>query len=316
MPRDLPSLKALRVFECAARHQNFSHAAVELFVTQGAVSRQIILLEQELGVKLFTRAGPRVKLNKTGAQYYRHVRDGLAVIRQGTMELKRQSLTPALTISVLPSFAAKWLVPRMTDFQQRTEGLVLRLAASYQLVNFDLEPDIDAAIRFGKGGYEGLYEECLINEQMFPVCSPRLFKSGPPIKTPEDLLKFPLLYTEEAFDEWPRWFEAAGLAPPSEALGLRYTDALMHIRAAVEGQGIILARTLMVADELETGQLIKPFDVQITSSNSYYFVCPKGREKETKIKAFLDWVRAEAGQTQAACEELTQNPVAQNKPAE
>lgn len=302
MPRDLPSLKAIRVFECAARHLNFTRAAEELFVTQGAVSRQIKLLEDELGHKLFHRDGPKIELTQIGKQYHQVLQEGLGIIKRGTSELHRQASTPSLTISVLPSFAAKWLVPKMVEFQKNNDDLELSVAASYKAVDFELNPEIDAAIRFGKGGWgSDLYQECLITEQVFPVCSPLLAKGEIPLTNPEDLKKHTLIYATGPYDDWERWFDRAGVSFPATKKGPRYSDALLLLQAAIEGQGITLARSLMVADDLKSGLLVKPFNITVPSKNSYYFVCPKGREGEDKIKRFLDWLRFEARQTDAAC---------------
>lgn len=302
MPRDLPSLKAIRVFECAARHLNFTRAAEELFVTQGAVSRQIKLLEDELGHNLFRRDGPKIELTKLGEQYHHVLVKGLGIIKRGTRELRHQASNSSLSISVLPSFAAKWLVPKMVEFQNNNMDLELRVTASYQTVDFDRNPDIDAAIRFGKGGWgSNIYQERLICEQIFPVCSPQLAHGNIPLKTPEDLKNHALIHSTEPYDEWSRWFDQAGVEYQKNESGHTYSDALLLLQAAIDGQGVTLARSLLVAGDLKTGNLIRPFETSVPSLNCYYFVCAKGRENEDKIMKFLNWLRIEAGQTDSAC---------------
>lgn len=294
MARDLPSLNAVRMFEAAARHRNFTRAAEQLFVTQGAVSRQVKQLEQELNQALFRRDGPKLELTDAGKRFYRSVEEGLTIIRRGTMEMRRQSATPTLTISVLPSFAAKWLVPRVAQFQQRHKNIELRLAASYDPVDFVRRPDVDLAIRFGTGEWTDIYSERLICEEMFPVCSPGLLQRIADPSTPRCLLGQPLLYATNGYDQWRDWFKAAGTEPPADARGPRYNDALMLQQAAIEGQGIALVRSLLVSDELRAGRLVRLFDIAIPSRYSYYFVCPEGRESEENTLLFLSWLRKEA----------------------
>lgn len=305
MKRDLPSLNAVRMFEAAARHRNFTRAAEQLFVTQGAVSRQIKQLEQDLEHELFRRDGPKLELTEAGERFYAAVQDGLDILRRGTMELRRLRATPALTISVLPSFAAKWLVPRIVHFQRGHGDIELRLATSYDPVDFVQRPDIDIAIRFGSGGWSGIYSECLINEQMFPVCSPAFLERAGGFNAPCELLRQQLIYAVDGYDQWPDWFDAVAVTAPDEARGPRYSDELLLHQAAMEGHGIALVRSLLVADELRAGRLVRLFDTSIPSKRSYYFVCPPGRENEDKTQSFLEWLRLEALQTDAACENLS-----------
>jgi len=304
MSRDLPSLNAVRMFEAAARHRNFTRAARELFVTQGAVSRQIKQLEAELGQDLFRREGPKVELTQAGERLYRAAEEALGILRRSTTELRRLSAAPTLTISVLPSFAAKWLVPRLTRFQRENTEIDLRLSASYEAVDFALRPDIDLAIRFAEGPSPGLFNECLINEQMFPVCSPSYLARQNSLSTPEDMTQQSLLYSGESYDQWQDWFAAADVTGPVHRRGPRYGDELMLLQAAIESQGIALARSLLAGDEIRAGRLVRLFDIAIQCRHSYYFVCPEGRESQAEIRLFLDWLRREALATDAACGSL------------
>lgn len=294
MPRDLPPLNALRAFESAAQHLNFTKASEELFVTQGAVSRQIKRLEQDLGQPLFHRDGPRIELTPLGATYRDAIAEGLAVIRHGTARVRKQAATPTLTLSVLPSFATLWLVPRIVDFQEEHPELELRLACSYDLVDFHRTPEIDAAIRFGRGNWPGVYAERLFDSEVFPVCSPALLKGNSPFRSKHEILDYPLIYATEAMDDWERWFAAADIEYPKQQPTTRYGDHMALQQAAMEGQGITLARSLLVETNLRSGRLIRPIDISIRSQFSYYFVCTPGVQETEHVGTFFDWLKRQA----------------------
>jgi LysR family transcriptional regulator, glycine cleavage system transcriptional activator len=289
------------MFEAAARHGNFTRAAEQLHVTQGAVSRQIKHLEDDLGLALFQRDGPKIELTDAGALLFKAADEALAILRRGTVDLRRLSATPTLTVSVLPSFAAKWLVPRMSGFQDEHKDIDIRLAADYEPVDFSRRPDIDLAIRFGTGHWSGLYSECLINEQLFPACSAEFLRSTGTVRDPRALHDLPLLFASGQYDQWDDWFEAAGVEPRRLARGPQYSDASMLLQAAIEGQGVALVRSLLSEEDIRAGRLIRLFETTIDSRYSYYFVCPQGRENDGKIQSFLRWLRAEASKTASAC---------------
>ncbi len=295
-PPRLPSLNALRVFECAARHLNFTRAAAELYVTQGAVSRQIGQLEAQLETRLFHREGPKVTLTEAGRQYYESVANGLSIIRRGTRDLRQRRKTATLTVSVLPLFASNWLVPRAVEFQRRHPDIRLRLAASYETIDFDRSSDIDAAIRFGRGDWADVFSRRLMVEETFPVCAPSFAARRGTQYKPADLADAPLICMTEVYDEWPDWFEAAGLSPPDVSAAPRYNELLMLYKAAKEGQGIALGRSMSAQADIQSGSLVRLFDTAIASRNNYYFVCPSGAEREPGIGRFLSWlVDAAAG---------------------
>lgn len=304
MNRDMPSLNAVRMFEAAARLQNFTRAAEVLFVTQGAVSRQVKQLEDQLGCELFTRDGPKLQLTEEGAQFYSAVSQGLGAIRRGTLELKRALSTPTLTISVLPSFAATWLVNRVIRFQEHHKNIEVRISASHEPVDFTLRPDIDAAIRWGQGDWPGTYSECLLTEKLFPVCSPGYIQQNGRPGAPEDLVDVPLIRPTDEFDQWNDWFRLAGVTAPRPTENLRYSDALMLQQAALEGHGVALARSLLVEDELKSGRLIRLFKPSINSMNNFYFVCPLKQKDDITLRKFLEWLRDEAKLSNNACEDL------------
>jgi len=282
------------MFEAASRHLNFTKASEELFVTQGAVSRQIKLLEDSLQQPLFVRDGTKLQLTAAGENYRRVIREGLAIIRRGTADLRRLSASPTLTVSVLPSFATLWLVPRVGEFLARHPNLALHVTSSYDAVDFDLEPDVDAAIRLGKGDWPDVFSECLFSTDVFPVCSPRLLKGRGPFRDANDILDYPLIYATDSYDEWQRWFASAGIRPPQRQPGTRYSDQQALQQAAIEGQGVALARSLLVESDLSSGRLVRPIDISIRSQLSYYFVCPRGKQDSESVGRFLDWLRVEA----------------------
>lgn len=287
MPRDLPSLNAIRIFESAARHLNFSRAADDLSITQSAVSRQIKVLEQQLGVQLFQRSGPKLKLTRAGDYYQGRVAEAMTVLRRGTAELRRSSASPALTVTLLPTFAAKLLVPQIGDFERENPQVTLRLAASYKLIDLATELDIDVAIRLGRGDWPGVHATRLTASHVFPVCSPGLARN---LRQPRDILQHRRLLDDKMYDEWARWFTAAGVDDqPGETR--RLDDDNMLLQAAIQGQGVTLARAIIAQDDLETGRLVQPFDVSILSAFQYYFACLPERIKESDIQAFQNWLR-------------------------
>lgn len=287
MPRDLPSLNAVRIFESAARHLNFSRAADELSVTQGAVSRQIKVLEEQLGLPLFERAGPKLSLTSAGEYYQGKVSEALTLLRRGTAELRQTTASPRLTVSVLPTFATKLLVPRIGDFERRNPQVSLRLAASYKLIDFATELDIDVAIRLGRGNWPGVHATRLTASHVFPVCNPSVAHK---LRQPLDILRQRRLVDNTIYDEWGRWFKAAG-ANDEPGDTRQIDDDNMLLQAAIEGHGVMLARAIIAQDDLDAGRLVRPFDVSVLSSFQYYFVCLPERLEEPDIQAFYVWVR-------------------------
>jgi LysR family glycine cleavage system transcriptional activator len=291
MARRLPPLNALRSFEAAARHESFTRAAEELSVTQGAVSHQVKALEQELGLKLFNRERQRLTITEAGRDYLGVVRDAFDRIALGTERLMQRQASGALTISTSPDFAAKWLVYRLGRFAEAHPDIDLRVSATLHHVDFARE-EVDLAVRHGDGHWPGLHVERLCAEQLFPVCSPKL-AGRPRLRKPADVLKFKLLHLEGS-KEWSRWLEAAGVAEADASRGLVLNRASMLIDAAVDGQGIALARTALAAWDLLNGRLIRPFAEALRLSSSYWIVCPKATATLPKVKTTRDWLLAEA----------------------
>lgn len=292
MLRRLPPLNALKSFEAAARHESFTRAAEELCVTQGAVSHQVKALEAELGVKLFNRERQRLLITEAGSEYLVLIRDALDRIAIGTERLVQRQSSGILTVSTSPDFAAKWLIHRLGRFADVHPDIDLRISATMHHVDFARE-DVDIAVRHGEGTWAGFSVARLCDEQLFAICSPKLLSGRNRISQPSDVLKFPLLHLDDRKD-WLRWLEAAGVDSVELSHGPVLNRASMIIDAAVDGQGVALARTLLAAWDLINGRLVRPFDVSLRLSKTYWIVCPKATSTIPKITMFREWLLAEA----------------------
>jgi LysR family transcriptional regulator, glycine cleavage system transcriptional activator len=289
----LPSLNALKAFEAAARHESFTRAAEELCVTQGAVSHQVKALELELAIKLFNRERQRLIITEAGRDYLAVVRDALDRIAVGTERLLQRQSGGILTVSTSPDFAAKWLVHRLGHFAEAHAGIDLRVSATMHHVDFARE-DVDMAVRHGDGNWSGLDAVQLSAEQLFAICSPKLF-SGRRLAKPTDILKFPLIHLDSRAD-WTKWLRVAGIGDENIRHGPVLNRASMVIDAAINGQGIALARTTLAAWDLINGRLVRPFTEALRLSKTYWIVCPKVTSNLPKIVTFRDWLLAEAAQ--------------------
>ena len=305
MPRRLPPLNALKAFEAAARHESFTRAAEELCVTQGAVSHQVKALEIELGIKLFNRERQRLIITEAGRAYLTVVRDAFDRIASGTERLLQRQSGGALTVTTSPNFAAKWLVHRMGRFAEAHPDIDLRVSASPQHIDFARE-DIDLAIRHGDGTAPGLHVTRLCAETLFPVCSPKLLNGRNALRSPGDLRRFPLLHVDDrqSWNQWGQWLDFAGVRDIDLAHGPVLSQVSMAIDAAVDGQGVALARTALAAWDLIGGRLVRPFDLEMPVPFAYWIVCPKPSAKLAKIVAFTDWLIAEAAEDSRQLERL------------
>ena len=288
----LPPLNALKAFEAAARHESFTRAADELCVTQGAVSQQVKALEAELAVKLFNRERQRLVITEAGRDYLTVIRDALDRIAIGTERLLERQNAGVLTVSTSPDFASKWLVHRLGHFAEAHTGIDLRVSATLHHVDFARE-EVDLAVRHGDGNWPGLDTVKLCSEQLFAVCSPKLLSGRRRVRQPTDILKLPLIHTESRTD-WTRWLQAAGIADAQVTHGPVLNRASMAIDAAINGQGIALARTTLAAFDLINGRLVRPFAESLRLSKSYWILCPKATAALPKIVTFRDWLLAEA----------------------
>jgi LysR family glycine cleavage system transcriptional activator len=291
--RRLPSLNALKAFEATARHESFTKAGAELFVTQGAVSQQVKGLEAELGVRLFQRERQRVTLTEAGRLYLEVVRDAFDRLGMGTERLLQRQNAGTLTVTTSPNFAAKWLVHRLGRFSEAHPGIDLRVSASIQHVDFARE-DIDVAIRHGDGNWPGMHVTRLCTEQLFPVCSPRLVMQAPDtLRSPADIRHHTLLHVNGRGD-WARWLAQAGFGGVDARRGIDFNQASMAIDAAVDGQGIALARTALAIGDLISGRLVRPFAQAVEAPYAFWIVCPKSAADLPKIATFRSWLLQEA----------------------
>jgi LysR family glycine cleavage system transcriptional activator len=293
MLRRLPPLNALKAFEAAARHESFTRAAEELCVTQGAVSHQVKALEEQLGLKLFNRERQRLAITEAGRDYLAVARDAFDRIALGTERLLQRQSSGVLTVSTSPDFAAKWLVNRLGRFAEAHREIDLRVSAAMHHVDFARE-EVDLAVRHGDGNWPGLDAIRLSAEELFPVCSPKLLAGRKGMKKPSDVLNYPLLHLDDR-KAWSSWLEAAGVsAAAAMSHGPVVNRASMVIDAAVDGQGIALARTTLAAWDLINGRLVRPFEVSLRLSKTYWIVCPKATAGVPKIETFRKWLLAEA----------------------
>ncbi|TQV78968.1 transcriptional regulator GcvA [Denitrobaculum tricleocarpae] len=297
MVRKLPPLNALRAFEAAARHLSFTKAAEELFVTQAAVSHQIKTLEAHLGIQLFRRLNRRLLLTEAGQDYFPVLRDALDMMNRATQRLRSQDSSGNLKVSALPSFAAKWLLPRLPRFTEKNPTIDVLISANDQIVDFD-QDDFDLAIRYGSGNYPGLRVDRMMGDRIFPVCSPRLLEGDKPLQAPDDLSRHVLLHddmarTDASANDWQGWLRAAGITTVDPDRGPAYSHSSMVIQAAIEGHGIALGRTSLIGDDVAAGRLVCPFGPVIPGPFTYYLVGPEETADQPKIQAFKTWIQQE-----------------------
>jgi len=303
MRRHLPPLETLKAFEAAARHESFTRAAEELCVTQGAISQRVKALEIELGIQLFKRERQGVVITIAGREYMSVVRTALDHLAAGTERLLKHQHSGVLTVSTSPDFAAKWLMPRLSRFCDAYADIDLRISATTPRVDFARE-DVDIAVRHGDGAWDGLHVARLCSEELFVVCNPRLVAGHQRLRHPADALKFPLLHLDSRKD-WARWLAAAGVGVNRELHGPIVNRASMLIDAAVDGQGLALARTALASWDLLHRRLARPFEQALPLSKLYWIVCPSTTAEVPKISTFRDWLLAEAVADEQRLRELT-----------
>jgi LysR family glycine cleavage system transcriptional activator len=289
----LPSLNGLRAFEAAARHLSFTVAASELNVTQTAISHQIRRLEQELGVRLFVRQNRALALTPEARDYLPGVRAAFNDLRLATDRLLRKDDDHVLTISTLASLAAKWLLPRLSAFQEAHPGIDVHITTSTALVDFRTG-DVDAAIRYGRGHWPGLRADWLMADELFPVCSPALLAGNRPLRRPEDLRDHVLLHTSNAnSDDWRLWLTAAGLPTNlSTHPGVTFDLIFMTVQAAIDGIGVAMGRTSYVEADIAKGRLVVPFKITLPADAGFYLVSPEAGADKPKLSAFRQWLIA------------------------
>jgi LysR family glycine cleavage system transcriptional activator len=289
MSERLPAFPALRALDAVARHGSLTQAAQALFVTHGAISHQLKALESELGVALVERAGRGVRLTDEGQRLALRVKGALTEIADAVREARERRNPRRLRVSVLPSFAARWLLPRIGRFIAANPDIDLDVRATAALVDFRHD-DVDVGIRHGSGRWPGVIAEHLLDDDQFPVCSPRLNDGRLPA-TPSDLARYTLLRGEGEW--WQPWFEAAGLDWPEPSRGPMFSDSSHMMQAAAEGQGIALARETLLGDDVRNGVLVRLFDITVRSQYRTYLVYPPRLEQSPKLAQFRRWLRDE-----------------------
>ena len=285
-----PSLRNLQVFEVAARHRSFRAAAEELFLTHGAISRQVRALEAELGVDLFVRTGRRVVLTPQGQRLQEAVAEGLNIFAKAMANLKTEAHAGAtrLMVTVPPAFAGRWLAPRMINFHAHHPDIQVELVATMSMLNLGAK-QIQLGIRYGEGKWDGMTAERLARETLFPVAASKGIKGYANFpSSAHELLQYPLL---NPYDEWERWFRRAGVIAPLPEAGRTFSDASALMAATERGVGVVLGRYWLVADALKAGTLVRLPGPAITASRTYYLIHPSGQPLTPNALTFVSWLR-------------------------
>jgi LysR family transcriptional regulator, glycine cleavage system transcriptional activator len=289
MTYKIPPLNALRAFEATARNLSFTKAASEMNVTQGAVSRQVRLLEDYLGFELFERLPRGVELNRTGQIYAAAVTEALEKIARATDELATVSTHTLLTIRGYTTLLVRWLTPLLPDFQLRHPNIEIRLVSAGDPVDFTRDK-VDLGIRYGYGRWPNLERDALFMDELMPVCSPGLLQSLG-IRQPSDLTRCTLLHLNLRPADWPDWFAAAAMEAPTPARAFHLEDLGVLYQCAIAGQGVAMGQLQYVREYLARGELVAPFDVILRRQRGYYLICPKERAGLSKIVTFRSWLR-------------------------
>ena len=299
--RRLPPLNAVRAFEAAARLGGFNAAGAELNVSANAVGRLVKLLEDWLGVPLFRRLPRGVAVTEAGGRYLVGVSTLLDQLAEASADLQRLEISRVLTVSAAPSLISRWLIPRLRRFTRHDPDFEVRVKVSATFTDFARE-EVDVAIRQGEGSYEGMRSDLLMRVNFWPVCSPALLSRGPRLREPADLARHVLLHDEWDHrvpnqPDWAQWLAAIGLHDIDSRRGLRFSHSHMTLDAAAAGQGVALANSAFLADDLATGRLVKPFgDLAVRGPYAFFIVCPEATADHEKVVLFRDWAIAEAAQ--------------------
>ncbi|MFO1159701.1 MAG: transcriptional regulator GcvA [Reyranellaceae bacterium] len=290
MPDRLPSLNALRAFDAAARRLNFARAAADLAVTPGAVSRQIQILEEALGHRLFVRGNRAVELTAQGQAYARHVHEAFDRLAMATEQVRGRGAHGPLSICAYPTFAMHWLVPRWRRFNDKHPDIDLQLTTSLGPIDI-MRDGFDAAVRIGDGNWPGHGSVWLAAVEVFPVCSPALAER---IHSPADLRDQVLIHSNPRPDDWPRWLKAAGATGVDAARGPRFETMSLAFQAAIEGVGVAMGLGCLIAEDLALGRLAKPLAFTHRSRREFHLVYPQSRAADPRLAAFRAFLAEEA----------------------
>ncbi|MFN7087031.1 MAG: transcriptional regulator GcvA [Burkholderiales bacterium] len=317
MSKRLPPLNSLKAFEAAARHLSVKKAALELNVTPAAVSHQIRTLEEYLGIQLFHRYNRALELTDAARASLPKLREGFDCLAQAVERLRTHQSPGMLTVSAAPSFAARWLMPRLHRFLVEHPEIDVRVSARMRRVSVDGKADVaeratlegwledsDVAILYGRGHYPGLSVNKLLDLTITPICSPRLLEGEHPLKTPADLGHHMLLhddtgdlYDGEAF--WDVWLRAAHVSGIDTKRGPHFSHAVLAFEAALDGVGVLASMPVLASEELATGRLVTPFELHVPLASAYYLVCEESARTRPAVAAFSNWLIEEAARSAA-----------------
>lgn len=291
MSRRLPPLNPLRVFEAVARTLNLTTAASELHVTQSAVSRQIAVLESYVGAELFTRERHGVALTRKGQLYADQIKPAFDAISAATSTLMNASTQGALRVRTYTTFAGKWLVPRLHEFKRRHPDIEVKLSTAVPEVDFNRDP-VDVAIQFGDDNWPRLQADLLFLDEIEPICSPSYLEEvGFDPEHPERLLQRQLLESHYRRADWADWLSGTGLSECVPATDrMTFSTSLLTWQAAMDGLGIAIGQSALLATELETGLLVRPFNKPVQRNKGHFLVRPKVQRESRKVMAFRDWL--------------------------
>ena len=288
--RKLPPMRALMAFEAVARTSSFRAAADELNVTRSAVSHQIRALEEQLGMSLFKRDKRPVEMTDAGLSYFPVVREAFDKIEEQTRIFTDDSTDHELTVQTYVTVALKWLIPRLYDFEQRYPQMQVRLSTSY--LDWELDRgNVDVGFILSRRRMNGLHSSKLFRSSLAPVCSPKLLKGKNAIKSPEDLRDHTLIHVYTAEEDWQTWLDEAGLEDLKPSRRLAFDSYVMALQAAADGKGVAIAMWPFAAEDIGTGQLVCPFDLQVPCKHSWQIVCETAHKHKSKIQKFERWLR-------------------------
>lgn len=303
MSENLP-FNALRAFEASARHLSFKDAAEELFVTPAAISQQIKFLEDTLDVKLFHRYNRKIELTREAERGIPKIMEGFEALSEAVRLIREDQPDTSLTVWSSPSFAAKWLLPKLPQFREVHGDIDLNISASLRMIddgkglnsipadNFRRD-GIDIAIRFGQGDYPGCRVDKLFEVSAIPLCSPDLLKAAKPLKTPSDLRHHTLLHDDTPYEgrpTWSDWFDAAGIDGINTEHGISFNSVSLALAAAIDGQGVAYTLQALAEDDLSAGRLVTPFELSVPMQQAYYVISLEETAENTKIADFRDWL--------------------------
>ncbi len=288
MARRLPPLNSLKNFEAAGRLLSFTRAAQELNVTQAAVSHQIKVIEEYLGVTLFVRYPRKLVLTEQGKELLPEVIEAFDKVSNAIGAVSQEPASKMVSVRLAPSFAAKWLSPRLKYFWLQYPEIDLCLYHAHPPVDFERE-EIDIAVTYGKGEWPGVVAESILSLDFFPVCTPTFMSNDKPLSDINNLKYYTLLHDAD-YQCWADWLKLANIEEIDANKGTIIDDTNVLIQAVVDGQGVALGSTTFVQDLLESGRLIKPFDITLVNEFAYYIVCPQAHLKNPSVQAFKDWI--------------------------